>query len=185
MPADQLKPGDVVYAATDLTRAGDIVGSPLRVPDFAGVRPALASMDCVRIQPIEDRCEADFLYRLLMLPSVRRQMVALSAGSTVLHLETRRVPSILVLVPKERDVRRRIAAILTSLDNAIEATEALIEKHQQIKAGLMHDLFTRGLLPNGELRPPASAAPALYRQVAERHVPDKGLLHLHRAITTF
>jgi type I restriction enzyme S subunit len=48
--------------------------------------------------------------------------------------------------------QQRIATILTSLDNAIEATEALIEKHQQIKAGLMHDLFTRGLCERGSLR---------------------------------
>lgn len=48
--------------------------------------------------------------------------------------------------------QQRIATILTSLDNAIEATEALIEKHQQIKAGLMHDLFTRGVGADGQIR---------------------------------
>ena len=60
-------------------------------------------------------------------------------------------------------IQQRIAAILISLDNAIEATEALIEKHQQIKAGLMHDLFTRGVLPGGQLRPVHAVAPDLYR----------------------
>lgn len=64
----------------------------------------------------------------------------------------------------EQPEQQRIAAILTSLDNAIEATEALIEKHQQIKAGLMHDLFTRGVLPNGELRPSPHEEPSLYAQ---------------------
>jgi type I restriction enzyme, S subunit len=48
--------------------------------------------------------------------------------------------------------QQRIAAILTSLDKAIEATEALIDKHQQIKAGLMQDLFARGIGSNGVLR---------------------------------
>lgn len=38
------------------------------------------------------------------------------------------------------------------LDEAIEQTEALIAKYQQIKAGLMHDLFTRGVTPDGHLR---------------------------------
>lgn len=52
------------------------------------------------------------------------------------------------------ETQQRIAAILTSLDNAIEATEALIEKHQQIRAGLMRDLFTRGVTPNGAIREP-------------------------------
>jgi type I restriction enzyme, S subunit len=67
--------------------------------------------------------------------------------------------------------QKRIAAILTSLDTAIEKTEALIEKHQQIKAGLMHDLFTRGVLPNGQLRPPREQAPEPYRETPLGWVP--------------
>ena len=78
--------------------------------------------------------------------------------------------------------QRRIATILTTLDEVIEATEKLVEKHQQIKAGLMHDLFTRGLwtrpelargdhqgLPceataqPGQLRPAPEEAPGLYQ----------------------
>ena len=60
--------------------------------------------------------------------------------------------------------QRRIAAILTSIDTAIEKAEALIEKHQQIRAGLMHDLFTRGVLCDGRSRPSPSSNPAAYRR---------------------
>ncbi|HUW29523.1 MAG TPA: restriction endonuclease subunit S [Sulfuriferula sp.] len=68
------------------------------------------------------------------------------------------VPSI----PKtEQD---RIAEILSTLDEAIEQTEALIAKHQQIKAGLMHDLFTRGVTPDGHLRLTREQAPDLYNE---------------------
>lgn len=58
--------------------------------------------------------------------------------------------------------QRRIAAILTSLDTAIEATEALIAKHQQIRSGLLHDLLTRGVADGGSLRRSALEAPDLY-----------------------
>ena len=68
--------------------------------------------------------------------------------------------------------QRKIAAILTSLDAAIEKTEALIEKHQQIKAGLMRDLFTRGVLPSGQLRPSREQAPELYRETAAGWFPE-------------
>ena len=60
--------------------------------------------------------------------------------------------------------QRRIAEILSTLDEAIEQTEALIAKHQQIKAGLMHDLFTRGVTPDGHLRPTREQAPDLYKE---------------------
>ena len=69
-------------------------------------------------------------------------------------------------------IQQRIAAIITNVDNAIESTEALIEKHQQIKAGLMHDLFTRGVLASGELRPTRAAAPELYREQSGSWFPE-------------
>ncbi len=162
--ADHLSPGDILFSVTDLTRAGDIVGSPLRVPEFGGDKPVLASMDCMRIDPIEDRCEKGFLYHRLMLSDVRRQMVAYSAGSTVLHLDTKKVPRISIRVPADVRIQGGIASILDTIDQTIEKTEALIEKYQQIKAGLMHDLFTRGIGADGKLRPPREQAPELYQQ---------------------
>lgn len=68
-------------------------------------------------------------------------------------------------------VQQKIAGILTSIDTAIEKTEALIDKYQQIKAGLMHDLFTRGILPSGQLRPPRDQAPELYQETVIGWVP--------------
>lgn len=52
--------------------------------------------------------------------------------------------------------QRKIAKILTTVDNLIEKTEALIAKYQSIKQGMMHDLFTRGVDTKGKLRPPQS-----------------------------
>lgn len=62
------------------------------------------------------------------------------------------------------DIQQRIAEILSTVDESIEETEALIAKTQQIKAGLMHDLFTRGVTPDGQLRPPREEAPQLYKE---------------------
>lgn len=59
--------------------------------------------------------------------------------------------------------QKKIAEILSTLDEAIEQTEALIAKMQQVKAGLMHDLFTRGVTPDGRLRPTRKQAPELYK----------------------
>jgi hypothetical protein len=69
------------------------------------------------------------------------------------------------------ELQQRIATILTKADTAIERTEALISKYQQIKAGLMHDLFTRGVLPNGHLRRPREQAPKLYHETAIGWIP--------------
>lgn len=69
--------------------------------------------------------------------------------------------------------QERIAEILSTLDKAIEKTEALIAKYQQIKAGLMHDLFTRGVTADGKLRPPREQAPELYQETPIGWIPKE------------
>ena len=68
------------------------------------------------------------------------------------------------LILRPRDRQRRIAEILETVDKAIEQTEALIAKYQQVKTGLMHDLFTRGVTPDGGLRPTHAQAPQIYKE---------------------
>ncbi|WP_150046052.1 restriction endonuclease subunit S [Methylomonas rhizoryzae] len=60
--------------------------------------------------------------------------------------------------------RQKIAQILDILDTVIRETEAIIAKLKAVKQGLLHDLLTRGIDANGELRPPQSEAPHLYKR---------------------
>jgi type I restriction enzyme S subunit len=50
----------------------------------------------------------------------------------------------------------RIAAVLDTVDEAIAKMEALIAKLKQVRAGLLHDLLTRGLDKHGQLRDPTA-----------------------------
>ncbi len=50
--------------------------------------------------------------------------------------------------------QRRIAEILSIVDEAIRRTEQLVEKLKLAKRGLLHDLLTRGINDKGELRDP-------------------------------
>lgn len=56
-----------------------------------------------------------------------------------------------------------IAKVLSTLDIAIHQTEAIFEKLKQVKQGLLHDLLTRGVDTDGELRPSYEAVPELYQ----------------------
>lgn len=57
------------------------------------------------------------------------------------------------LIPKiDLDEQRKIASILSKLDEAITQTEQLIGKYKKIKEGLMHDLLTRGIDEQGNIR---------------------------------
>lgn len=56
-----------------------------------------------------------------------------------------------VPTPPKRE-QAKIAEVLSTVDQAIQQTEALIAKQQRIKTGLMQDLLTRGIDENGNLR---------------------------------
>ncbi len=50
--------------------------------------------------------------------------------------------------------QRRITEVLDTLDEAIQKAERVIAKLKQMKQGLLHDMLTRGIDENGELRDP-------------------------------
>lgn len=104
-----------------------------------------------------------FLYQLLRSDLFDTFLRVNLAGSTISHLYQYVFERFEFPVPAAA-VQQRIAEILSTVDEAIEQTEALIAKTQQIKAGLMHDLFTRGVTTDGQLRPPREEAPQLYKE---------------------
>jgi len=97
---------------------------------------------------------------------------ARTAATTVKHLSVRDLDKATDLFPSLRE-QQRIAEILSTVDEAIGQTEALIAKTQQIKVGLMHDFFTRGVTPDGKLRPPREEAPQLYKESALGWIPKE------------
>ncbi len=95
-----------------------------------------------------------------------------SQGSTFLAIgsdDLRHLP-----LPKLNiKIQERIAEILAIVDATITKTESLIAKYQQIKGGLMHDLFTRGVTADGKLRPPHDKAPELYKETLIGWIPKE------------
>lgn len=62
--------------------------------------------------------------------------------------------------------QRRIAKILDSLDARMSTSAQIIDKMTAIRAGLLHDLMTRGIDESGGLRPHVDNAPSQYREGA-------------------
>ena len=67
-------------------------------------------------------------------------------------LNKQKLKRILFEYPESEREQAKIAEVLSTVDRAIEQTEALIAKQQRIKTGLMQDLLTRGIDEHGNLR---------------------------------
>jgi type I restriction enzyme, S subunit len=76
----------------------------------------------------------------------------LGEGTTFAEISKTALSTIEVSFPTSLPEQARIAEILSTVDRAIEQTEALIAKQQRIKTGLMQDLLTRGIDEHGNLR---------------------------------
>ncbi len=73
-------------------------------------------------------------------------------GGTRSKLNQVALRSITFTLPTSKTEQAKIAEILSTVDRAIEQTEALIAKQQRIKTGLMQDLLTGGIDEHGNLR---------------------------------
>ncbi len=170
--SDSLNSKDLVIANTDVTPGGDIIGVPALVPEALRHETVLFSHHVTRLN-LNHRIVPQFLYYLLCTDIYRRGMRKYARGTTVLMLDMAGIKRIAIRYPAEPSTQQKIAAVLATIDTAIEQTEALIEKYQHIKAGLMHDLFTRGVLPDGQPRPPRDQAPELYQETAIGWIPKE------------
>jgi type I restriction enzyme S subunit len=75
-------------------------------------------------------------------------------GTGVPHVPKDLATLLYVSLPNDETEQARIALVLDTVDEAIAKTEAVIAKLRQVRAGLLHDLLTRGLDAHGQLRDP-------------------------------
>ena len=122
------------------------------------------------IKPNQSLVDSMYLSKQLGRAETAGYFARYAAGSTRYGLPMSAMNRTPIALPPLTQ-QRKIATILSTIDTAIEQTEALIEKYRYIKAGLMHDLFTRGVLPTGQLRPPRDQAPELYQETAIGWIP--------------
>lgn len=112
--------------------------------------------------------DAHFLFHAAHL--LARQMKVV-AGLQVVPIVNKREFSKLGLPLPSLTEQRSIADILDTLDDTIRKTEEIIAKLQQAKQGLLHDLLTRGIDENGELRDP-ERHPEQFKETVLGRVPS-------------
>lgn len=160
---------------------------------------ATANQAVLAIRPRE---AIEPLFLFYALTNAKQRLLFLAQGSGQPNLNKQIIDNFKIDAPKTPQ-QRRIAEILTTVDEEIEATESLIGKYQQIKAGLMHDLFTRGLwtqaeldrgdhhgtpfeasAKQGHLRPPPQQAPQLYQDSPLGKIPKAWTLESCSSLCT-
>ncbi|MCW1887011.1 restriction endonuclease subunit S [Luteolibacter flavescens] len=140
--------------------AGDVViTKDSETPDDIGI-PAVISekvdgLVCgyhlALIRPKADELDSVYLAKQRSTSKVARYFSLQASGSTRYGLPVSAIESVEIPTPLKPE-QTKIAEILSTVDRAIEQTEALIAKQQRLKTGLMQDLLTHGIDEHGNLR---------------------------------
>jgi len=150
-------------------------GTPLVCTRMAVGRCSIANHDVAINQDVKALIPKENVspkYLLRLLDSLKFRAESVAVGSTVKGIRISDLLSIQTPVAPS-DEQSKIAQILDTLDTQIQKTEALIAKLEKIKEGLLHDLLTRGIDQNGQLRPAPEQAPELYKESALGLIPKE------------
>ena len=133
-------------SAKTLFRDGDVLFGKLR-PYLRKAAPApfdgLCSTDILALFTRDD-LDAGYLAQLAQWHPLQQHAVATSSGTKMPRTSWAQLGQFEFPLPPLPE-QRKIAAILSSVDDAIEKTQAVIDQVQVVKRGLMRELLTRGI----------------------------------------
>lgn len=92
--------------------------------------------------PKEDKVDSLFLY--YVSSSLSKELNNLSGTTTFGYVSIGKLQQINLLLPPLPQ-QKKIAQILSTVDNAINKTDEIIKQAELLKKGLMQDLFTKGI----------------------------------------
>jgi len=96
----------------------------------------------------------------------------LETGTTYPSVSDQDILNYEFLLPMDFEEQQKIAEVLETVDNAIEKTDAIIEKYRRIKKGLMADLLTGKirLIPYGHSEAEGKESPLLTSAESKKFV---------------
>lgn len=136
-----VKSDDLIMAMTDVTPTMELIGRSCIVKGdrefFLNQRVGLISIDVGKVSK-------PFLSYLTNFDEWRAYCKGASGLGAQANLGTSQILDGQVLLPPLHE-QRKIATILSSVDNVIEKTTAQIDKLKDLKTGMMQELLTKGI----------------------------------------
>jgi type I restriction enzyme S subunit len=164
---DKLAPSHCLVA-----RKGNIVISKVRPTRGAISRIKESELFVSPALLVINYNNSDFLFYLLSRHAFFNYLGTLETGTTYPSVSDQDILNYEFLLPMDFEEQQKIAEVLETVDNAIEKTDAIIEKYRRIKKGLMADLLTGKirLIPYGHSEAEGEESPLLTSPEAKKFV---------------
>ena len=145
--------------ARRIIREGDVLLCTVRPGLQAHTRisrgeeiPFVASTGFAVLRPNTNE-DSSFIFHQIFSNDVVAQLRAKEVGSNYPAVNEADVKRLSIFMP-EPSQRQAVGKVLDTIDEAITATEVVIAKLKQARAGMLHDLLSYGLDENGQIRDP-------------------------------
>jgi len=140
--------GDAQMGDVVLTTEAPL-GNVAQIPD---TRRYILSQRAILLRANGTDISSDYLRHYLTSQLFQNLMRQQSSGTTATGIQRAKLETLSVSFPISQLEQATITEILSRADRAIEQAEALITKQHRLKAGLIQNLFTRGVDEHGCLR---------------------------------
>jgi len=140
--AEELKYHSYQVGDLVLAKLGDPIGKTCIVPPFIGKGIVVA--DVVRIRVSSRKAADSFIEYMLNSSICFTQLRKETIGSTRPRVNISQVRNLKLPLPPLPE-QRRIAKILSTVDEAIQKVDEAIARTERLKRGLMQELLTRGI----------------------------------------
>jgi type I restriction enzyme, S subunit len=130
-----LKSGDIVIANVGST------GKAYRIPNASIPMTLAPNMYLIKFH---DSLDEDFAFQLITNQQFYSDLISKIGSSTLNAINKSNFRSISILKPPLPE-QKKIASILTSVDEVIEKTQKQIDKLQDLKKATMNELLTKGI----------------------------------------
>lgn len=124
----------------------------------------------------------NFVFQIFQSGYFKRGIDVILSGSAINNLRNNQIEALAFKLPSSKPEQNKIAEILSTADEAIAHTEALIAKYQRIKTGLMQDLLTKGIDEDGNIRSKNSSK-FVQTGLRKIEIPDAWLNTTFKSIT--
>ena len=136
-----VRKGDVLFTTSSET-VEEVAFSTVVHADIPGL---YLNSFCFGFRPHDGASlDAHFAQYFFRGPDFRTAAIRLGQGSTRYNISKTKLMEVPLRLPPLPE-QKKIAAILSSVDEAIQATQAVIDQTRRVKEGLLQDLLTRGI----------------------------------------
>jgi type I restriction enzyme S subunit len=128
-PAHIVDDGDILVSQTDLTQRAEVIGRPFRVVRSGVLGRLVGSLDFSIVRP-KPPLSREALLALLSTADFRSHVLGYCNGTTVLHMNSRAIPSFQFRMPEEQEITR-VSEVMNSLlkeSDSIQGESRALEK---------------------------------------------------------